>query len=607
MNRRLHMSVLALCCIIAASQAGSAAVSAQYDLGTSGMVIDAGVRQVDKPARSNTIYVDPTWVLTQPWILDQSDTEYVLMNDVTATATAFEIRSSNITLNLNGHTVTYLTQDSPVQTNGVFLNGYNLDDVSIVNGKIIQGNGTCLDDNGGNEHQSGNACNPIYTISTNNFEVGGLDITYQARDTSGIFLNWGWGTHIHHNTLRDLGNDVSNRMQGVDAVKGVNQGGVTADHNLIRRARQVGIRTGSGSEVYNNEVHIDSNATNSSGINVAGGSVHHNKVYGIGVHPIGIWPGTDIKVYSNYVDIESTRNGVEYESPGAACVRMTWSNDNVEVMYNTFILHESGNFKGRALWLGLLDPNQKAEFHDNIIIANNRDGLAKAAAIDVDCNNESPYLVFRNNKVISNWGNVVLSDEYGWGDGYAHFIDNTFIRQDNYPNYLTIRSQYSSFPSTAVFINNRFEHGASLRSMDLEFFGSGNKEIAIAWYLDITVQDKSNNPVSNARVVVNDRAGNVAFNGATDSQGHVRAEVTEYLFTNNASSGSVQNDYIPMNRNRQLVAGPPNVGDNRSPYQLKSGENIVVKTPHLITVSKNGKSVSKSLRVQKNHVLRFVL
>ena len=535
------------------------------------------------------------------------------MNDIVADGTAFIITGSNITLNLNGHTVVYLNKDGTTQTNGVYVNGYNLDNVSIVNGKIVQGDGVCTCDRNCNQalpayaHELGNACNPIYTVQTNNLELGGLDITYKAPDTSGIFLNWGWGTHIHHNTLNDLGDQVSNRMQGVDAVKGVNQGGITADHNLIKRARQVGIRTGGSSEVYNNEVHIDSEVTNSSGINVAGGSVHHNKVYGVGVHPIGIWPGTDIKVYSNYVEVESTKHGVEYESPGAACMRMTWSNDNVEVMYNTLILHESGDFKGRCLWLGLLDPNQKAVFHDNVIIANNRDGQAKAAAIAVDCNNASPNLVFRNNKVISNWGNVVLSDEYGWAGGYAHFVENTFIKQDNYPNYLTIRSQYSSFPSTAVFINNKFERGASLKNMDLEFFGTGNKDIAVGWYLDIVVRDRQNNPISGASVSITDSLGRTAFNGATDGSGRARAEIIEYDLTNIASSAASQDGSVYMNKDGRLLLQPMAAEGGRNSYQLQPGEKIIVKTPHTITVSKDGKSVSRNMKVDKNRVVRFVL
>ena len=599
MRRNLRNTLIVFGCFAIMLQLRASGLSAQYDLGSNDMVTGAGVSTAKVKKRGNTVYIGA------PGPLGQYDTEYILTNDINADGTAFRITGSNITLNLNGYKVVYLNKNGTTQTNGVLLD-WNVNNVSIMNGKIVQGEGRCLNEfNTGTEaHDFGNACNPIYARPTSNLEIAGLEIVYKARDTGGIFLNDGGNAYIYNNTLHDLGDQITNRHQGVDAIKAVNFRNVVAHHNLIKRARQVGIRTAAGSEVYNNEIHIDSNATNSSGINVAGGSVHHNKVYGVGIHPIGIWPGSDIKVYSNYVDIESTRSGVEYESPGAACVRMTWYNDNVEVMYNTFVLHESGNFKGRALWLGLLDPKQKAEFHNNVIIANNRDGKAKAAAIAVDCNNESPNLVFRNNKVISNWGNVVLSDEYGWANGYARFIDNTFVRQDNHPNYLTVRSQYSSFPSTAVFINNRFEGGASLRSMDLEFFGSGKKEIAVAWYLDIAVRDRQDNPADGARVLITDNAGQVVFDGVTDGQGKARAEVFEYLLTNSPGGGNIQNNYMPRNRNRHLAAMTVGAGGG---YQLQNGEKIVVKTPHTITVSRGGQSVTRSLRIQKNRTVRIVL
>lgn len=60
----------------------------------------------------------PTIHLTQCGKLSQANTRYVLDNDVTAKGTCFALDAANITLDLNGHTVTYATE--PSLTNGVY-------------------------------------------------------------------------------------------------------------------------------------------------------------------------------------------------------------------------------------------------------------------------------------------------------------------------------------------------------------------------------------------------------------------------------------------------------------------------------------------------------
>ncbi|MFZ5996517.1 MAG: hypothetical protein ACOYW7_04875, partial [Nitrospirota bacterium] len=95
MKKYLLSSVLVIILFMAAS------FGYAYDLGTRDMVIGAGAATVAKPARANVKYI------TAPGVLNQSDTEYVLMNDIVASGTAFTIQGSNITLNLNGKRVVY--------------------------------------------------------------------------------------------------------------------------------------------------------------------------------------------------------------------------------------------------------------------------------------------------------------------------------------------------------------------------------------------------------------------------------------------------------------------------------------------------------------------
>ncbi|MEW5746951.1 MAG: hypothetical protein AB1805_16095, partial [Nitrospirota bacterium] len=330
MKKYLIIGVLAMVLLVAAS------VGYAYELGTRDMVTGAGRATVAKPARTYTKQI------TAPGVLNQSNTEYVLMNDVVANGTAFTIQGSNITLNLNGKKVTYLNANASTAY-GVKIDGYARNNIAIVNGTIQQGAGTC------SGNQNGYGCNPLYAYDSWGLELGGLDITWRAADTGGIYLHWGGKANIHHNTLNDLGSTVVNRHQGIDVIKAANHANSVISHNLIKRARHRGIMSGPSNKVYNNDVYIDSVVTNSTGVSINSGEAHHNRIYGKGVHPIGIWPGNNVKVYSNYVEVQNTKWGSEYGDTGSAGLRMTWGNNNVEVMYNTFIVKASNNYNGTGV------------------------------------------------------------------------------------------------------------------------------------------------------------------------------------------------------------------------------------------------------------------
>jgi hypothetical protein len=67
------------------------------------------------PTTVNQVTIDSTWISNHAsvgtggtmYVLDQANTIYTLATDVTTTGTAFVVGAANVTLNLNGHTVTY--------------------------------------------------------------------------------------------------------------------------------------------------------------------------------------------------------------------------------------------------------------------------------------------------------------------------------------------------------------------------------------------------------------------------------------------------------------------------------------------------------------------
>ena len=451
----------------------------QHEVARVDMQYAEGRKQIVGPERSNTIK------LSGPATLWKSNTEYILEADVVADETAFTVKGSHITLNLNGHTVTYNNVSS--KGCGVIQNDWDQrKDFVLINGEIIQGKG------GGTGNAYGKGANPVFMLAVDPIELAGLKITYHGDNLAAIFV---YRSHskddIHHNEIIDNGNVVTDRHSGVPVIR-IGGAGATIRHNIIHGARQIGIRSGdrpTRAKVHHNEVHIDSTVTNSSGITAAG-AIHHNKVIGRGVHPIGIWPWAGTKVYSNYVDVQNTRTGSEFGSTGAACVRFGWGGTyDVDIEDNLFIVRAEKNlFKdaavqnnnrdswGRALFVGL-SKGKKALIKNNIIIGLNKNDGAKAAAVGVVFNNKSPGLVFEENLIASNWGNLLLSDLYGWSKAYPLFKGNVIAKLEGGGGYHTIRGQYSQFASTARLLDNKYIGGASKDDVVMDTHPNAIEEI----------------------------------------------------------------------------------------------------------------------------------
>ena len=75
-------------------------------------------------------------LLSGPATLSQAGEYYRLTRDITASGTAFTITANDVTLDLDGHTVTYNTGSGT--SYGVRITGSNSE---VKNGIIIQGNG----------------------------------------------------------------------------------------------------------------------------------------------------------------------------------------------------------------------------------------------------------------------------------------------------------------------------------------------------------------------------------------------------------------------------------------------------------------------------------
>ncbi len=571
-------------------------------LGTDGKEVASEVKSFQTIQHAQAIRI-PDDVPGPPYVLDKRDATYVLTRDLTCPLAGFEIKAPGITLDMDGHTLTYNAEPAERPADWS-VRAYKENDcgikvthrgggVRILNGVIRQGKGNSAGT------QVGIGCNPVYSGNAP-VELAGVEIVWAGKDVSGLFFHWGSGSHVHHCVFEDLGSEITNRHQAISTIDGNAAGDY--DHNLVKRTRQQALM--GAAKALHNEVYIDSHATNSFGIVPRGGldrpiEVAHNRIIGLGEHPVGIAmfgtykPGS--AVHRNYVEVECTRSGEEYGYTGSACFRTTWGADNLDVFGNTFIghaaMHDGKPAKTRVLWVGLpkfkpKEPKDSPEiadargmFRDNRIIARGRDG-AKAGAICVVCLNESPNLIFHTNVVVSTWGNVLLSDEYGHSDGFPKFFGNTFSREGNDPGYVTIRQDYGGRPATAAFLNNSFEGGASADSIKLQEKGAA----AFLAALRVIVKDAQGNPLDGARVVITDATGTEVFSGVTPAERTAAAIVSRQ-----GASFAVQ---CPPDKAARGFIAEAEIQKGEAlallPSHIVTAAGKAPKTPHTIKVTRPG-------------------
>ncbi|EPR37236.1 hypothetical protein dsx2_1179 [Desulfovibrio sp. X2] len=489
--------------------------------------MDVGQKMVEPRKRSHRV------VVTAPGVLDKDDTEYVLESDIHAPGTGFSIKGRRITLNLNGHTVFYNEKEDGY---GVALDTWWQNDVEVINGTIEQGAAN------GHGNQNGIGCNPVHTLSGKGNRLAGLHIVWSGDDIDGMYIQYHDGLEVVYNTLTDKGSGLTNRHQGLDALR-VNGGTkVVVRHNLIERARHHGIAIATTDPVVEgNEVHVDSVGTNSIGVYAGSGVIRGNKIFGKGTHPIGIWPGRGVKVVGNYVEVQNTTQSPEYKDPGSAGLRMTWgTNEDVEAWANIFYVRgkrdgvsPGENSWGRSLFVGLTKPGQKALFHHNIIVAASPGDGSKAAAVAMVCNNNTSGFVFENNIIASDWGPILLADSYGFSDGFPVFRHNRIIKiDDGSPSFFTIRTEDGSIPSTATLISNTFEGGARPDDIDFRLPATALKELRFGWTVTLTVRDASGAPVPGARITATNSAMDAPVEGTTDAKGTASLDLVVRRLTN---------------------------------------------------------------------------
>ena len=475
-----------------------------------------------------------------PYVLDKSGGHYLLTKDIQVDGMAFDVpqKVENVTLDLGGHKVVYNEKAWPKIESGNFwdwihgakygLRAMKSTGLQVYNGTIKQGAGR-------NSAQANSiGYNPMYLNGCIGMEIAGLTLDYSGPQQTAIYNHWGGSnSRFHHNVFVDRGTELINRHGA--GCKAILLGGggaenVTVDHNLVKRTRQSGLV---GSQVFDNEVYVDSWATNSFGVSLlAGGKAHGNKVLGTGYHVVAFGWGTGQEFYRNFIHLEGTAAGGRFKEYGDQIslngFRLTQyagsSKEYKDNFYhdNTIIIRGREGCQGRGVQF-FSDPYvENLRFIDNVIKAGVEDSQTKQLACVVtqgNANRTDSHLpiIYRGNTFISNVCNIRFGDYYGVGSNH-HFYGCRFVRVGDDPRYKTFLWD-TGYPCKKHIVRDPvFEGGAGLDSIHL---GDGDHDLTVEWAVTAKAPPET-------KITVTDKTGTQVFSGNVGKQGAIQVVLGQY-------------------------------------------------------------------------------
>jgi len=229
-----------------------------------------------------------------PFVLDEPGATYLLTRDVVADGDAFVITAPGVTLDLDGHTVTF-GNDTGEQVAGVSLTGEGK--ATVCNGHIVQGERSGKYSSAIGSHWRAQPAE-IFGISTDVHLPCAYPIKLHGRATH---------VDIHHNLLYSRVTELESRhYPGNHLLRLDIEGGhIHVHHNLLTEGCHGGIvlwGQGPEVEVDHNDIRHHQQYVNGYAISAscAGADIHHNKVTssGRGVH----LTNASIRLHDNYLD-----------------------------------------------------------------------------------------------------------------------------------------------------------------------------------------------------------------------------------------------------------------------------------------------------------------
>jgi hypothetical protein len=518
-------------------------------VGSGLQIVGAGVGQIDSPS------------------------VYVLMEDVATDGLGVNIKKHNVTIDLNGHTLTYDNGNNPLNDDdqynesgswGIRAGLWNFLNIKIYNGSIKQGK----------TGSSGKTPLFLYHMggATQN-EIAGLTIDYHGPQTSGIYSGHGY---IHHNLIYDRGSVVTDRHAAVRALDvGGGSAGAEVAYNSFRRFRQRGVDN--AASVHDNELYSDSFDTNSFALGVGDNAVvKNNKVFGMGYHPIGIGWGSNIHVADNFIYLWAyapTQRSAEYaRKSSVAGMRVTnYGGTNFENMLfegNVIVLKATDHATmARGIWTTNGADDRNILYRHNIVkveampgnftadvpwngdIYYNGDVNNAISAVSVQGNGwtseEIPSaLIFEDNRFISNVNHILLGEGYGIGSG-VRFYRSTLekIDHDSDRFFAPVRLGFWYWNTLGNRMIDTKLVGVSEEEMTPHFYGgAGKMEMFYGERKAFRFTDGNGRALANTSITLTTAEGDCRQTQQTDREGKALFDlvsVRHFKYGNSLENGGI--------------------------------------------------------------------
>jgi hypothetical protein len=473
---------------------------------------------------------------------------YVLMEDIISDGLGINVKSHNVTVDLNGHTIIYDNGANPFNADdngyeesgsyGIRTGLWNFTNTKIYNGTIKQG-------------KTGSARRGplfLYHMGVTENEIAGLTVDYYGDSTSGMYTGKGY---IHHNILYDRGTVVDDRHMGVRAITaGTSESEIA--YNSLRRFRHRGID--GATLVRDNELYLDSFATNSFALGAADNAVlKNNKIFGMGDNPIGIGWGNNLRVADNFIYMWGYSPAKRFDEYGRnssiSGMRITnydYKDSGFENMLfedNVIVLKATDNcVLARGIWTTNGPHDKNILYRHNTVKIEAMPGNYQPdgtypmyyngnvnnsiAAVTVQGNGwvseEIPdALVFEDNRLLSNVNHIVLGEGYGISSG-VRFYRTTFEKighDTDHGFFAPVRLGFWYWNTLKNRIIDSTLIGIAEEEMTPDFYGgSGKMEVFYGERKIFRFFDKNNLPLAYKAVTLTIEEG-VTQTEQTDADG----------------------------------------------------------------------------------------
>lgn len=352
-------------------------------------------------------------------VLDHPNRIHKLESDLTAPGTAVVITADDVTLDLNGHTITYNAEQSSTSVFGVYV-AVGVDRVTITNGTILQGAGKSQDSPAillyGASWQAGPHMIHDLVIRTIGAESGGIQAD------KGYSFNQ---SKIFRTYIEVLGNTSAIDGYGADpmSLTARNRGGIEIHDNILvggHRGMQliyIGADNANRSDVYRNRIQQKRRPGSKApyGILLAGRS-----------HNVHIYENQIISDDGRGINVDGWGQGVEDGASG----NFIYGN-RIDVQYSSSAT--SGEYVENNVY-GIRDRYSSGDntFEGNTIIAAN-DVRGDVFGIFIGSDEPDPLMrniIARSNTIIARRGKVQENEPYAFQFSPADSVsvtDNRYL------------------------------------------------------------------------------------------------------------------------------------------------------------------------------------